>query len=142
MIRAATARDLPALVRMAGDFIAATATGLPFDADYLDSSFRAMIAAPDRLVLVLDINGACGVLCAAAARSPWAPVAIASEMGFWIDPPHRGRWGLRLLHAYLDWARGMGCGRAGMVAFANNPLDRLYQKAGFRLSELTYDRVI
>lgn len=142
MIRPAEARDLPDLVRLAGDFIVASDVPLEFDAAYLQSSFAAMIRSADRLVLVLDIDGACGVFCAAASRSVWAPVPIASELGFWIDPPHRGRWALAFLRAYSAWARGIGCKHASMVAFAENPLDALYRRAGFELSEFTYSKVL
>lgn len=140
MIRKATSQDLPHLVRMAGDFIAAADAGLPFDPDYLTSSFAAMIVSPTTLLLVLDVDHPCGVFCAEVSRSPWAPVPLAVEKGFWIDPPYRGRWALKMLRAYAEWAEGLGCDRAFMGAFADNPMDKLYKKAGFSLSELMYSR--
>lgn len=141
VIRMASAQDLPDLVRMAGAFIEASDVGLPFDMDYLRSSFAAQITAPDRLVLVLDVNGPRGVLCAAVSRSVWAPVPIASELLFWIDPDYRGKWALPMLRTYVAWARGIGCTRAGMVALADNPMAALYRRAGFLLSEITYSQV-
>ncbi len=126
---------------MAGAFIEASNVGLPFDGHYLRSSFAAQIAAPDRLVLVLDAGGAHGVLCAVVSRSVWAPVPIASELLFWIDPDHRGKWALPMLRTYVEWARGIGCTRAGMVALADNPMAALYRRAGFSPSEITYSQV-
>lgn len=142
MIRKAVASDVPRLVRMAGNFIAATGGDLPFDPDYLESSFYQLLSNPQGLVQVLDLDGVQGVLCAVASRSIWSPVYLACEQGFWIEPPSRGRWGLRMLQSYVSWAVTSGCQRVSMIAFADNPMDRLYQKAGFKLSEFTYSRIL
>ena len=144
MIRPAVANDVPALVRMAGDFIVAAQPGVPVDPDYLAGSFRAMIAGSDRLVLVLDRDGAaCGVLCAAATRSVWASMAVAVELGLWIDPGARGGLSaLRLIRAYKSWAKDMGCARASIGALADSPLVRLYARAGFKPAEVIYAAVI
>lgn len=141
MIRAADHSDIPALARMARDFIKASGTGLPFDADYVDGALRQHLATPARLTLVLDVDGPRGMLCAAAQRSPLAPVAIAEELVFWIDPAHRGRAALAMLKAYSAWAKEMGCERATMVGLASmKSVDRFYRLAGFEPLENTYAR--
>ena len=144
MIRRAEVRDLPQLVRMAAQFVGEAHPDAPVDAAYLDSSFRAMLAAGSHLVLVLDVDGAArGVFCAAAARSPWSPVSAAIELGMWIDPAHRGGMAvLRMLRAYVAWAEDMGCIRASMTALPGRSLDRLYSRCGFQPDEINYMRRI
>ncbi|TYB83974.1 GNAT family N-acetyltransferase [Oceaniovalibus sp. ACAM 378] len=143
MIRRAVAGDILAMVRMAGDFIASADLAIPFDPDYLTASLRAHLAATDRLALVLDRNGAArGMLCAAASRSPLAPVAVATELAFWIDPDCRGRAALELLHQYIAWARDLGCSHASMMALPGRSLERLYGAAGFLPAEMTYSKVL
>lgn len=141
LIREADHKDIPALVRMAGDFLAASGTGLPFDPDYVAGALRQHLATPARLTLVLDVDGPRGMLCAAAQRSPLAPVAIAEEIVFWIDPAHRGRSALAMLKDYAAWAKETGCERATMIGLASmKSVDRLYRLAGFEPLENTYAR--
>ena len=143
MIRNATAADVPAMVEMAREFIAASGSDIVFDADYLGGSFRSMLADGTKLVLVLDLGQVRGMLCAGVSRSPWEPIGQASELLFWIDPQSRGRHARAMLEAYIDWARGMGCKRASMVGLtALTSTDSLYRKAGFEPTETNYMRAI
>jgi len=130
------------MVAMSAQFVTLAQPDAPVDPAYLDGSFRNMLASPSHLVLVLDKDGeAVGVFCAVASRSPWSPVAAASELGMWIDPAHRGGMAVqRILRAYVEWARGMGCIRASMTALPGRPLDRLYARCGFEPDEINYMR--
>lgn len=144
MIRRAQVGDLPDLIRMAGRFAAVARPDLPIDDAYLAGSFRSMIASGQHLVLVLDVDGrARGVFCAALSRSPWSPIGVASEQILWIDPSHRGGMAvLQMLRTYLEWAQAMGCARAYLVALSGRSLDRLYRRAGFAPSEITFEKVL
>lgn len=142
VVRHAEARDLPAMVDMAARFVEQAHDDLPVDREYLDGSLRAMLVSGSHLVLVLDVDGAArGVFCAVASRSQWSPVAVASELGLWIEPDHRGGMAvLRILRAYSEWASEMGCVRASMVALSGRSLARLYERAGFLPAEFTYSK--
>lgn len=141
MIRPATSADIPAMVRMGGDFIAASGTGLPFDPDYVASSLRIHLGTGGRFAVVLDVDGeARGMLCAMAHRSPLAPVAVAQELIFWIDPEHRGRHALRMIEAYVEWAKAQGCERVTLMSLASKPMGRLYALEGFIPAENVYSR--
>lgn len=144
LIRPAEVRDIPDLVRMAAQFMAAAQGDLPVDRDYLDGSIRRQLASPAHLVLVKEAGGAAvGVFCAAAGRSLWSPVAVAEETGFWIDPAHRGGMtAVRILRAYVGWASSMGCVRAHIRALQGRSLDRLYARIGFVPGEITYCKVL
>lgn len=142
MIRQATGADVPAMVRMAGDFIAASGTGLPFDAEYVESSLRIHLGTGGRFTVVLDVDGeARGMLCAMASRSTLAPVAVATELVFWIDPECRGRAAMEMIQAYSDWAQAAGCMSAAMVSLPGRSLERLYSMAGFAPAETTHSKV-
>lgn len=141
LIRRATDADIPAMVRMAGAFIAASGTGLPFDADYVAGSIRRHMVTPCTLALVLDVDGPHGMLCATVARSPLAPVTVADELAWWIDPAHRGRHALRMIDVYISWGVDMGCERVGMSALANTAVEKLYKRRGFEPAEAKYVKV-
>jgi len=144
LIRPAVVGDIPAMVGMAAEFVAQAHKDAPVDMDYLDGSFRSMLASPNHLVLVLDVDGAArGVFCAVASRSPWSPVAAASELGMWVAPECRGSFAaLRMMRAYVAWAKGLGCIRATMTALPGRSLDKLYARCGFEPDEINYMRRI
>lgn len=136
LIRKAERRDIPEMVRMAGEFVAASGTGLPFDPDYVADSIRAHMVNSATLSLILDVDGSArGMLCAVAAWSPLAPVMIADEIAWWIDPVHRGRHAAAMLNAYEKWAVRTGCDYLGMVALAGSRTDVIYRRAGYALIE-------
>lgn len=113
------------------------AAGLPF-------SFSAPWAAglfdthraPDRLALVLDIDGrASGVLLAVAGQSPLGPFRIAQELAWWIDPAHRGH-GTAMLDAYEAWAAANRCAYVGVASLAAFPrTDAIYERRGYSRAE-------
>ena len=95
---------------MGRDFVRASGLPLPFDAAWADSSLAGHMAQPDRLALVLELEGCtCGMLCAAQVQSPLAPIRVASELVFWIDQPARGPWAKPMIQAYEAWAKEQGC---------------------------------
>lgn len=124
-------------------FLSVTGTGLPADADFLSGFVRMQIAGRDRLALVLDHDGSArGFLFAVASRSLFSPVALATELAFWIDPPFRGRSARPLIDAYTDWAREMGCCQASISALPGKSPEKLYARAGFKPAEITYSKVL
>lgn len=140
MIRLATIADIPVMLRMGRDFVR-TGVNVPFDAAYADASLRGHLAAPERLSLVLELQGRVrGMLCAGLMESPLAPVRLAQELVFWIDPDARGRWAVALMRDYEDWARRAGCRAVSLVARPGCPTDRLYHRRGYVLTETTYTK--
>lgn len=143
VIREARPGDIPSMVRMAGLFIAASGTDLPFDPVYVDNSIRAHMVRPHALSLVLDVGGeARGMLCAAAARSPLAPITIADELVWWIDVECRGRAAMKMLREYEAWARRMGCVRVGMSALPNTHIAKIYERMGYAPAEVHYSKAV
>lgn len=129
------------MVRMGRDFLRASGLPLPFDAAWADASLVGHMAQPDRLALVLELAGrARGMLCAAQVQSPLAPVRVASELVFWIDPDARGRWALAMIRAYEAWAREQGCAVASLATVGNRGADALYRRCGFAPAERHFSK--
>ena len=114
------------------------ASGVPFDFDPAHASITAQrcIDGPEALCLALEADGALrGVLAALTSISPLAPVRVADELIFWVDPAFRGRGPRLMLKGYEDWARAQGCVLIGMSALNDPRVSRFYGAAGFRSLE-------
>jgi GNAT superfamily N-acetyltransferase len=124
------------MVRMGRDFLCASKLPVPFDAAWADRSLAGHMDRPDGLALVLDLGAEpCGMLIGAQIMSPLAPVRVANELVFWIDPPARGRWATSMIRAYEDWARGQGCAMASLATVATKSAGRLYERCGYAPAE-------
>lgn len=142
MIRHAGLNDRIAMVRMARDFVAAADMAMPFDAAYAERSAKEWITADDKLALVLDLGGICGMLCGAHVLSPLAPVKVAIEQVFWIDPAKRGRSAIKMIAAYEEWAIDQGCNMATLATIQSKGADRLYSRLGYARAETHYAKAI
>ncbi len=142
MIRTATLSDIPALVRMGRAFVE-TGVDIPFDENYASRSIQGMMLAYDREVFVLDLDGKIsGMLCAAVADSPLAPVRVGVEIVFWIDPEARGRWANQFIQAYEAWAKNLGAHAASLSSLADVPVGKFYERAGYCHTETTHSKVL
>lgn len=141
-VRPAGAADVLALMRMGRAFLAASGLPLPWDETWTAMQIDAIRTAPDGLALVLG-EPAVGFLIARAGNHVFAPVKIAQELAWWIDPPFRSAEAARaLLDTYEAWARGQGCALVGlgMFAGADERLPSLYRRRGYAPIEAHYIR--
>lgn len=132
-----------AVLGLARDFHAAS--GIPFDFDPAHAScvVADYIADPAKLALVWDVGGSPrGILAASAVPSPLAPVMVAQELIFWVDPAHRGRAGLRMVRAFEAWARERGCAVIGLSGLDDPRVSRFFAAAGFTLAENKFLKVV
>lgn len=143
IVRPARAAERFGVLALCRDFH--RASGIPFAFDPAHASIAAQdhIEAPDKLCLILEVNGALrGVLAASVAVSPLAPVRIAQELVFWVDPAHRGRAARRMLSAYEDWARLKGCAACGLSGLNDPRVARFFGAAGFALTENKFMKML
>lgn len=141
MIRRATKSDKGDVVRMARDFHAASGLPVPFSAPMASVLFDSCISTPDRVCFVLDVNGrARGALAAHCGTHVFLPVLVSSEIMFWIDPEHRGGSGARrLMDAYEEWSRNLGCSICNMIGLDAEPgVSTLYNRCGYERVETHY----
>jgi GNAT superfamily N-acetyltransferase len=67
----------------------------------------------------------------------------AQELFWWVDESARGTGvGRRLLRAIEDAARDAGAHSLTMVSLAANPVDKLYEAAGYALQESSFVKVL
>lgn len=137
MIRLAVENDRMTVIAMAKSFHAASGLPFPFSAPMADRIFRMALGSKDALCLVLDVDGkARGVLAAEAQMHRFAPVMMAFELIFWIEPDQRGQNGIPMLDAYEAWARGKGCMFANMVGLGGDPTTtKFYERRGYHAIE-------
>src|SRR5262245_39885246 len=129
MIRRGVEGDRSRVLAMAKAFHAACGLSFPFSAPMADALFRASLVEADRVCLVFAPAGeARGVLAAHAGMHQFAPVKVASEIMWWVDPEYRGGSSVRMLAAYEEWARERGCVYAAVAGLGADPLvGRLYE---------------
>ena len=142
IVRGADRRDVPALLRMAHDFLEASPLPLPWSEHWVEGRFLAAIAnRDDQLVCVLEVDGSVrGMICAQLGYSPFAPVKIATELAVWIDPGARGsvRNLIRLVCELEVWAAGRGCAYSGLMSLGDSRFDSVLERLGYTPIERHY----
>jgi GNAT superfamily N-acetyltransferase len=140
MIRLATEHDRPRVVAMAKEFHAVAGLPFEFSAPMASALFSASISETNRICIIFAPDGiARGVLVAQAGMHRFAPVKVAEEIMWWVDPAHRGASAMKMLAAYERWARDRGCSFASMVGLGYDPTPaRLYEHRGYVAAERHY----
>jgi len=139
--RVAVPTDRFAMVRMGKDFLRESTLPLPEDPGYMSRTVSLYMELPNCLALVLDVDGAVkGMLLAAVDDSPLAPVKMAKETVWWVDPGARGHGG-RMLDCFEEWAKDRGASLVAMSA-----LDRrvgvLYKRRFYKEADTSYYKVL
>jgi GNAT superfamily N-acetyltransferase len=129
-VRSAEMSDRFAMLRLGRDFLEASGLPLPFDPVHAEACVKAHIADADKLALVLDEGTPRGVLLAHVQPCLLAPVRMACELIWWIDPERRGR-GRMMLRAYEAWAETQGADLICLSAYGERAA-RLYPALGYR----------
>lgn len=143
ILRPARPDERFAVLGLCRSFHAASGIPFEFDAAHASRAAQDFIEDPRKLCLTLEVNGALrGVLAASLSVSPLAPVKVAQEVVFWIDPDHRGRAPFRMIAAYEAWARAEGCAAAGLSALNDERVTRLFDRVGFLLIENKFLKIL
>lgn len=137
MIRKAISADKMQVLSMAKAFHEASGIPIPFSAAAASVLFSATLVDADRLCLVYEHDGiARGVLAAVAAAHHLAPVKVASEIIWWIEPEWRGRCAMKMLALYEGWAAERGCQYVSMVGLGGDPaVSKFYARRGYQAVE-------
>lgn len=136
VVRSARADERFAITALARRFHLASGVPFDFDAAHASMSVAAYISTPRHLCLVNEVDGALrGVLAAQASISPLAPILIAQELVFWIDPEWRGDAARKMIAAYEKWAVSEGCVFAGLSGLNDPLVARFFRGAGFDQAE-------
>ena len=140
MLRPATVEDIPAIVGMTAKLHASVGVVLPMQPEVTGAFLRMLLASPVGWVRVWDAGqGPTGFLAASITTASIAMLPVAAEHGWWAE----GGGGLRLLRAYLDWARQRGCFAARMSTPPNNErAAAILDRSGFLLAEQAWVKVL
>ena len=142
MIRAAELQDFCEVERMIEDFWPSTGSGFAYKKGS-SLPFIQLCHSQDLLV-VAEKNGKL-IGFGAAAKSPLIgndSVYVGAELGWWIDPEHRGGVaGVKLLRFLEEAAKKAGCkifNMAFMETSMPEAVRKIYLNEGYSLSETTY----
>lgn len=136
VLRRAREADRFEVTALARRFHSSSGVPFEFDAAHASMTVAAYISTPRHLCLVNEVDGALrGVLAAQASISPLAPVLIAQELVFWIDPEWRGDAARKMIAAYEKWAASEGCVFAGLSGLNDPLVARFFRRAGFDQAE-------
>jgi GNAT superfamily N-acetyltransferase len=144
IVRPARPDERFAVLALCRDFHAASGIPFAFDPAHASRAAQEYIECPRKLCLALEVHGAVrGILAASWAISPLAPVRLAQELVFWVDPAHRcARSARAMLAAYQDWARAEGCAAAGLSGLNDLRVARFFGASGFALSENKFLKIL
>lgn len=152
MIRHATIADMAGILRLAA--AAHEGAGLskpggvagfwfPFDAEIAMHQIQSHIASPSSLCLVYVAGDRLeGVLASVATNYPKAPIRMAAEVLFWIEPKHRGRAGPRMLRAFETWAKSQRCQFSHMASKRDPRFEAWLHRRGYRPIETQLLKVL
>lgn len=141
MIRLAESSDVPALVVMGRAQMGELYPSMADDPDRLTATCEWLLANPDGVIAVDDgppLRGMIGVL---SFRHPMSGEVTATEMFWFVSREARGSIGVRLLHWAERWAEARGVVRFHMSTPPGR-VESLYQRLGYGLRELTYEKVL
>lgn len=88
-------------------------------------------AAGALLVLGVEVAGELvGYCCAAVGPEYWSADVVCTTLSMFVQPPHRGRAGRRLLQQLAAEARAMGADGVRVMAIPGSRLERLCRLLG------------
>jgi GNAT superfamily N-acetyltransferase len=149
MIRPADERDIPALLRMGHYFFDEAGWGdvASYDPASMAETMRGLIARPDGIFLVAEIDGQLVGMAAALLHPHYFNSSILTgvELFWWVSHEHRKGVGAELLEALEGGARAAGAisfTMISVVGLRSDALDRVYRRRGYRPAERTYIRML
>ena len=139
-IRTATVDDVPRLVALGCDQIAAVYDGVVLENPaQLAATATQLVTGPAGAVFVAERDGALvGMIGLVRYVHHLSGVVTAGEVMWWMDPAARGG-GVALLTRAERWAAETGARQLQMIApAANARVGRLYERRGYRAVETSY----
>jgi len=118
---------------------------IPFEPGYVRDAL-AQTGEIDKKVLILLLyeGQIVGFLWAVISPSHLSSLMkIATELFWYVDYDHRGRYSLKLLEAFELWAKMQDCTHANVSnVFSLEKVERLYTKKGYVPVERSYMKAI
>lgn len=143
MIRVATPDDIPRIIELGITLHATTSyASQPYVHEKAAAHLRELIAGAG-VVFVADIGGeVVGAMAGGIVDQWFNHELVAYDYSIFVEPSHRhGITALRLVRAFVEWARLKGATRVemGICTGVNvEGVGRLYEHAGFHLAGPLY----
>lgn len=148
-LRLGTLEDIPTLLRFARNFHNAS----PYKTMKFDrvkgEKFLRQILTGDKMdgviIVALSDDEPIGFIVGVANEPVFSSAKIATELGWWIEPEHRGtRSSMLIYSAYEDWARRIGCHyvHGAYLPGVSPSLDEFYKKRGYFQVESSYMKTL
>lgn len=143
-VRKATLEDLPAILRLAHNFMASTqyAKWFKFAPEQLEPLATALVNGAGVILLAIsDAGEYVGMLAGMPFQDPFHGGAwVLDEICWWVEPAHRnGLIGPRLLATFELWARQKGLRLIKMVAPVEAPeVGTFYLRSGYITLETVF----
>lgn len=140
-IRIAEPDDLDLIVSMSMKFLASTDFSKYTDETVVRSVISSILQGPKETGIVLLYEDK-GMLVATIKPFAYGTTPMAYELGWWIEPEHRGSGiGKELMSAYEFWASKVGA-KIIMMTSLDESINKLYTKLGYKPMEYTFYKEI
>lgn len=124
--------------RRGAHLIAAAAAETGSDGDVQWKLLDVLNRAGGLVLFVVEVGGELvGHCCASFGRELWSTRDSLSTLSVFVQPQHRGRWGLPLLRALRAEADRLGA-VPRVQALPGTPLEQLLQTLEWRLCTVVY----
>lgn len=143
MIRLAKENEFDEILMLAAEFWEQTEYDEEFDPD--QAALMIRLCFDSGLLVVLDVGGVVGFV--AGVQAPLLgnkSTMMATELAYYISPSHRGA-GVNLLRFYENQARSLGVKYNVMVSLQSSSpeiANKIYEKMGYHLTEMSYVKVL
>lgn len=139
MVRLANELDIIRLMQLGVEYSkeAKYHDSLPYDPEFAAVNAMQTLDSPDACLIIAEHDGdIIGFIWGAASCLPWSPIPIAMDIILYIKPEHRGgMYGVRLIKAYEEWSRGIGCKQVSLSVasgITEEKTCKLYSKLGYQ----------
>jgi len=137
-LRRADLSDVPGIVRIARSFLGVSGYGRLFDLTHEDitCAIDEVIDSDEGVCFVVECDDRI-VGAILGKRSPvWLKrgVTVAVELGWWVDPDHRGH-GVDLLREFEAWAKPLPVVVSDTIMDGATPAGPLLERLGYEMIE-------
>lgn len=139
MVRFGGPSDKNAVIRLLKESHQAAGFDFPFSAPHAARLFDQHLASG---LILLCGNDVAGLLMAMTFEHPFGAGLWAKETVWYINPNSRGRFALKMLAAYEEWAKSKGCSKVGMASLSTNDVSRLFERKGYTPAETHFVKTL
>mgnify|MGYP001581752368 CR=1 FL=1 len=138
-LREATLADAETVIKMLFSFAASSPYTNLVDFYRIGQLVGSFIIDEDKLAVICEDKG---MLLGLTLPFLWGTKRTATEMAWWVEPPHRKSGvGTELIGYFHVWAEQKGCAAITLTSL-DNSVNKLYDRLGFKLCEQTYIKEI